>query len=251
MMPEQLSRRARYRRQTTEEAKQIALRQLAESGPRGISLNAIAKEMGLTGPALYRYFASRDELLRTLVTDAHDDLAAAVRQAAERSDGTPAAARLRTVASAYRNWALANAARYRLALATPIDSGTPPPERLVAALQATVRAIVDALAALAPPAPTAGRDPAPATPSTDPGPAPPAPSTEPGGPRRAQPEPWARTLAGAVVPAALAHQGVVMWARLHGLVSLELLDHFAHLGLDPDPLYDAEVDTAIATASQV
>jgi AcrR family transcriptional regulator len=36
----------------------------------GLSLNAIAKELGMTGPALYRYVTSRDELLVDLVVDA-------------------------------------------------------------------------------------------------------------------------------------------------------------------------------------
>lgn len=62
--------RARYRAQIREEIKQQALRQLAESGPAGISVNAIGKELGVSGPALYRYFSSRDDLLTELVIDA-------------------------------------------------------------------------------------------------------------------------------------------------------------------------------------
>ena len=45
MSQQPLSRRARYRIDTREEAKEIALRQLAEGGIGAVSLNAIGKEM--------------------------------------------------------------------------------------------------------------------------------------------------------------------------------------------------------------
>jgi AcrR family transcriptional regulator len=45
------------------EVKQAALAQLAQAGPGGISISAIGKQLGASGPALYRYFAGRDELL--------------------------------------------------------------------------------------------------------------------------------------------------------------------------------------------
>ena len=75
-------RRARLHAATREEAKTIALQQLAQGGIAALSLNAIGKEMGLTGPALYRYFASRDAMLTDLIVDAYGDLAAAVEVAA-------------------------------------------------------------------------------------------------------------------------------------------------------------------------
>ena len=45
--------------------------------------NAIAKEMGMSGPALYRYFAGRDELITALIRDAYRSLADTVRAAHE------------------------------------------------------------------------------------------------------------------------------------------------------------------------
>ena len=83
--------RERYRTQVRDEVKAIALRQLAESGPAGISVNAIAKELGVSGPALYRYFTNRDELLDELVIDAHYDLAGRdpCRRRRCSSSGTP------------------------------------------------------------------------------------------------------------------------------------------------------------------
>jgi AcrR family transcriptional regulator len=129
--------RARFRAQVRDEIKQIALRQLAELGPAGISVNAIGKELGVTGPALYRYFASRDELLTELAIDSYDDLAAAVGTAV---DATPARAtrrRLEVLARSHRDWARDQPHRYRLLYAPPIPGYEANAERLVDAAQAS------------------------------------------------------------------------------------------------------------------
>ena len=85
--PEPPTMRERYRAQVRGEVKQAALRQLAESGPAGLSVSAIGKQLGVSGPALYRYFASRDELLTELVIDAYHDLADALSAAASQPAG--------------------------------------------------------------------------------------------------------------------------------------------------------------------
>src|SRR6266566_4976413 len=92
--PEPPTMRERYRAQVRSEVKQAAVRQLADSGPAGLSVSAIGKQLGVSGPALYRYFASRDELLTELVIDAYDDLADALRAAASRTPGREPRARL-------------------------------------------------------------------------------------------------------------------------------------------------------------
>ena len=79
--------RERYRAQVRDEAKQAALAQLAQGGPAAVSISAIGKQLGVSGPALYRYFASRDELLTELVIDAYADLAAALAEASDQAAG--------------------------------------------------------------------------------------------------------------------------------------------------------------------
>ena len=56
------SRRDRLRTATYAEIKHLARRQMAENGAASLSLRNIAGQMGLTTPALYRYFANRDAL---------------------------------------------------------------------------------------------------------------------------------------------------------------------------------------------
>src|SRR3954453_23128712 len=106
--------RERYRAQVRTEIKDRAWEQIATAGASALSLNAIAKLMGMSGPALYRYFAGRDELITELIRDAYRSLADTVR-AASTTDPGP-----RAVAHAIRAWALADPQRYFLIYGTPV-----------------------------------------------------------------------------------------------------------------------------------
>jgi AcrR family transcriptional regulator len=93
--------RERYRAQVRDEVKQAALRQLAASGPAGLSVAAIGKQRGVSGPALYRYFAGRDELLTELVINAYHDPADAPRRASPQACSR--APEFEALARAYRS----------------------------------------------------------------------------------------------------------------------------------------------------
>ncbi|AGZ38812.1 TetR family transcriptional regulator [Actinoplanes friuliensis DSM 7358] len=109
-----------------QEVKDAALRQLAEGGPQALSINAIAKELGVSGPALYRYFAGRDALLTELILDAYTDLTTAISAASRR---------LPELAAAYRTWAAVHPHRYRLLFGAPLPGYDAHDERLDDALQ--------------------------------------------------------------------------------------------------------------------
>jgi AcrR family transcriptional regulator len=213
-------RRSRLRAWTRDEIKAAALRQLAEHGVEGLSLNAIAKELGMTGPALYRYVTSRDELLADLVVDAWEDLADALERAAEENAGAAAAKRLGTIGLAYRAWGTAQPHRYRLAIQTRLGSGELAPERVIPAAQRAMAVIVDAIEGL----PDARK-----------------PKVEPPADLRAELDTWARRVGGKQLPPAILLRGVIFWSRLHGLISLELDRHLASMQLDPELLYRTEL----------
>src|SRR5260370_14832535 len=143
--PEPPTMRERYRAQVRGEVKQAALRQLAESGPAGLSVSAIGKQLGVSGPALYRYFASRDELLTELVIDAYDDLADALRAAASQPAGLEPRPRFEALARAYRSWALAQPHRYRLLYGPPLPGYNAHAQRLVDASQAAMNQLLSVL----------------------------------------------------------------------------------------------------------
>ncbi|WP_433796300.1 TetR/AcrR family transcriptional regulator [Actinoplanes sp. CA-252034] len=125
------SPRARYREQLREEIKQAAKGQLDNAGgAAGLSLNGIARELGMRGPSLYHYFASRDALLDELLLDTYREVLDGMREtvAAARADGLPALQILRRVALDYRGWAIRQPALFDLLYGRPLPGYQAPPE---------------------------------------------------------------------------------------------------------------------------
>lgn len=115
-------RRDQLRAATVAEIKQIARRYLVQEGPAGISRRAIARDMGMSAPALARYFPRPDTLITALAVDAYEDLRGFVEQA---RDGVPASdpmGRFLAAARAFRTWALAHPAEFQLAFGKPFPS---------------------------------------------------------------------------------------------------------------------------------
>jgi len=110
--------RERARAELTREIKEEARRQLAQTGATGLSLRAVARELGMVSSALYRYFPSRDDLLTALIIDAYDALGD-VAEAAIAADASP---RVRWLAAchAIRGWALAHPHEYALIYGSPV-----------------------------------------------------------------------------------------------------------------------------------
>src|SRR5258708_39623608 len=79
-MMEGASGRDRVRAATTQEIKQTARRLLVSQGSEAVSLRAIARDMGMTAPALYRYFDSHEELIKHVVADIFTELAVELRE---------------------------------------------------------------------------------------------------------------------------------------------------------------------------
>ncbi len=116
-----------------DEIKDAARRQLATEGAN-LSLRAIARELGMVSSALYRYFASRDELLTALIIDAYN----AIGEAGERADATiterlDLTGRWLTVAHAWREWALAHPAEYALIHGSPVPGYAAPADTVAPA----------------------------------------------------------------------------------------------------------------------
>lgn len=110
--------RERARAELTREIADEARRQLARSGANGLSLRAVARELGMVSSALYRYFPSRDDLLTALILDAYGAVGAAAEKA-DRSDREPTR-RWLDVCAAVRTWARANPHEYALVYGSPV-----------------------------------------------------------------------------------------------------------------------------------
>lgn len=117
--------RARYRQQVREEIQQQAWQQIESAGASALSLKAIATGMGMTAPALYRYYTGRDELLTQLIVSAYRDLAELAEAAAVSAEAPQC---LIAIAGALRQWALAHPQRYLLLYGTPVPGYRAPDE---------------------------------------------------------------------------------------------------------------------------
>jgi len=128
-----LTRRDRLRTATMEEITTTARRLLVEQGPDAASLRAIAREMGMTAPGLYRYYSSREELLRHVVASMFRELAGDIRGAIEAADPKPAsgfasdasrrthlAMKLVAACREFRRWALNHKDEFALLFGVPV-----------------------------------------------------------------------------------------------------------------------------------
>jgi AcrR family transcriptional regulator len=208
---------------TVEEIKTTALRLVQQHGTSGLRFSDIAGEMGFTAPALYRYFADRDELLTALVADSFTGLTAALT-AARAAASDDVGDRLRAACFAYRGWALANPERFALIFGAPVPGYAAPADGpTLAAGRTTLDHIAELFA-------DAGADTPTDTPA-DAAAAPEAPTNEFG------------------LPQPMLEAVLRTWSTVHGFVSLEVYGHFCVLD-EParDRLFEAQVRTAAAVA---
>jgi AcrR family transcriptional regulator len=118
-----VSRRDRVRAETTEEIKQTARRILVDQGPEAVTLRAIARDMGVTAPALYRYFDSHEELIRGVVGDIFGELADEIHtgiEAAGTASGGDLAEMMVAACRGFRTWALGHKSEFGLLFGTPL-----------------------------------------------------------------------------------------------------------------------------------
>lgn len=120
------TRRERQRQATYEEIVDVS-RQLLRAGA-GLSLRAVAAEMGMTAPALYRYVDSHQELLLLVVRSILDDVITALREARDRHSNDDPAAQILASAVAFRRWARANRDEFTLTFANTATADGQSPE---------------------------------------------------------------------------------------------------------------------------
>lgn len=139
--------RERARAEITAEILTAARRHLADDGPAGLSLRAVARELGMAPSAIYRYFENRDALLTAMIVEAYDALGERAETAADAVSSATPRARWVAVASAIRTWALANRHDYGLLYGTPVPGYAAPEDTVVPGTRvslALVRVVADA-----------------------------------------------------------------------------------------------------------
>lgn len=125
------SPRQRAREQAIRDIKRIARRQLATEGSSGLSLRAIARELGIVSSAVYRYVPSRDELLTMLIEDAYNAVGDAAEKADRGRDRDDLRGRWVAIGKAVRGWAVKHQSDYALVYGSPVPGYAAPPERTI------------------------------------------------------------------------------------------------------------------------
>lgn len=118
---------------------------LATDGAAGLSLRAVARDLGMVSSAVYRYVANRDELLTLLLVDGYTELADAVEKARDAAP-TRWRDRLAAIARAARAWAVQQPTGWALLYGSPVPGYQAPRDRTVGPGTRVIGALLDVVA---------------------------------------------------------------------------------------------------------
>jgi AcrR family transcriptional regulator len=127
--------------------KETACRQMAEQGASALSLRAIARELGITAPAIYNYFPNRDALVTALIVDAFTSFGESLQVSIESLGSTDFGGRLSALGMAYRQWSIDHPEQYQLIFGTPIPGYHAPAEVTQPAATRGLGALISVLTA--------------------------------------------------------------------------------------------------------
>ncbi len=223
--------RQRAREEITEEILAAARARLTSQGPGELSLRAVARDVGMVSSAVYRYFASRDELLTALLIEGYDSLGAAV-EAADRAvtDRADISERWSAACRAIRSWSIEHPGDYALLYGSPVPGYAAPQDTIAPAtrvISVLIATLIDAHrtgAARVPSAPPA------APPGTE--------STV----AAAMEFVKLRDESGTLSDAEIAMRTIMAWTTIFGTISFELFGHLVGSVSD----YEAYFDQVIA-----
>ncbi len=204
--------------------KETAWKQIAEFGAPALSLRAIARELKITAPAIYNYFPDRDALVTALIVDAFTSFGDWQFEAGDSIPESNLPGRLEAIGLAYRNWAHTYPQRYQLIFGTPIPGYKGPVEKIFPSSARSLSGLVGVIEALR----LAGKLKVDSFPKV---------KSE----YRASFEAW-KTYGGNVNMLSLS-VAMIIWARVHGIVSLEIQGNLPPVGPKGDALYRYELQS--------
>ena len=130
--------------------KRTARELMQENGTSGLSIRAIARELGMTAPALYYYFENLDALVTALIVDGFNHIADAIEETRDAHAEEDPVDQLIAILLAYRQWAITNRTDFQLLYGNPIPGYHAPREVTVPAvirgfvvLVSAVQAVLD------------------------------------------------------------------------------------------------------------
>jgi AcrR family transcriptional regulator len=109
---------------------ETASRMLGELGSEeALTLRAVAREVGIAAPSIYRHFSDKSELVRAVLAREYEQLARHMSEAEAAIDPPEPLAGLRAQLHAYCRFAMENPGHYRLMFGirqSPVAARTPP-----------------------------------------------------------------------------------------------------------------------------
>jgi AcrR family transcriptional regulator len=205
------SRRERLRVALVADIHAQAYRQIAEDSLAAVSMTGIAQNLGLSPAALYRYFPSREQLVRALIAESFEANASLTERALAETVGLPPGRRLRRLLAVTRAWAVAHPIQYRIIQGVLGDNRISEADAVVSPARRPFHAICLLVAELPRPGALAGV----------------VSSAAPDGPG---------------YPPDVVLHALTLWTRLSGVISLEINGVLERMGVDADRFFDAEVD---------
>ena len=204
--------------------KETAWRQIAEYGAPALSLRAIARELKITAPAIYNYFPDRDALVTALIIDAYKSFGDSQLEARDAIPASKVVARMKAIGIAYRTWAHAYPQRYQLIFGTPIPGYEGPLLEILPSAARSLSALVSVVEQLR----VTGKLNVRAFPQV---------KRE----YQASFETWKKY--GGDVDMLSMSVAMVIWSRVHGIVSLEIANNLPPFGAKGDELYLFELES--------
>jgi AcrR family transcriptional regulator len=214
-------RRARLRRATLQEIHEAVRTLLVEQGSAAVTINAVARQVGMSGPALYHYYAGLDALVGAVTADFFDELATAMEQVRDARAHAPVGERILAVCRAMRTWAITHPAEFGWIFAAPITpSNRQPDSERHRAGQRFERVLRDLTVELWQTRPFPVPDPADLPSSL-----------------REQLIAYSASIDNQLPPEA-AHVFLSAWIRLYGLLCMEVLHQLDFAYTDLEPVYE-------------
>jgi AcrR family transcriptional regulator len=198
--------------------KETAWRQIAELGAPALSLRAIARDLGITAPAIYNYFPRRDDLVTALIVEAYTSFGDAQLAARDSVPLDDLIGRLAAIGGAYRAWAITHPQRYQLIFEASIPGYEAPKLQIMPAGARAMSALLSVVEAIR----QAGKLRATALP--------------PVAPAQAAALTLWKGSDGEVADVSI-WLSVYIWSCVHGLVSLEIAGNLPPFGPNGDELY--------------
>ncbi|MGJ7908304.1 TetR/AcrR family transcriptional regulator [Actinopolyspora sp. H202] len=113
----------RMRERTANEIRQSAAKLLNEQGIDAVSIRAVARELGMSSPAIYRYFSNHEDLVNAVIIDVFEDLNKYLSDEADAVSNVED--KIVTASWAFREWAVAHQREFELILHHPLPPRIP------------------------------------------------------------------------------------------------------------------------------